>query len=88
MRRALGILVRSLGLEHPNSQKVRGNYIVLLQALKLPKTEVQQRVQAAWRAGRAHGLPRAVGARVWRSLLATSVAQRERRNRRCAGWQT
>jgi tetratricopeptide (TPR) repeat protein len=47
MRRALGICVRSLGLEHPNAQTVQANYIALLQELKLPKAEIQERVRVA-----------------------------------------
>lgn len=47
LQRALGILVRRLGLKHPNTQKVGGTYIGLMQDLKLPQTEIKQRVQTA-----------------------------------------
>ena len=47
MRRALGIVVRSLGLEHPNSQTVRRNYIGILQALEVPEGEIEERVKSA-----------------------------------------
>lgn len=47
MRRALGIMVRSLGSEHPNAQIAIGNYVSLLKAMKLPETEIIQRVKLA-----------------------------------------
>lgn len=47
MRRALKIVVGSLGAEHPNAQIVRGNYLSLLQALKVPESEWEERVRSA-----------------------------------------
>jgi len=55
MRRAVGIQVRSLGLEHPNSQTLAGNYIGLLQAMKLPEAEIEKRVREAVGGGAGEG---------------------------------
>jgi tetratricopeptide (TPR) repeat protein len=47
MLRAFSILVQSLGLEHPKSQGAQRNYIGLLQALEVPKKEIEGRVKSA-----------------------------------------
>jgi len=46
MRRAFVIFWKSLGLDHPNTQTVRGNYTALLQEMGLPEAEIQAKIDA------------------------------------------
>jgi hypothetical protein len=40
------IFRKILGLDHPNTQSVRDNYIALLQAMGLSEPEIQAKLQA------------------------------------------
>jgi hypothetical protein len=44
MRRAFVIFLSSLGVDHPNSQTVLGNYGKILQAQGLSKEEIKARI--------------------------------------------
>jgi hypothetical protein len=46
MARGFAVFWKSLGLDHPNTQSVGGNYIALLQALGLSEIEIQAKLQA------------------------------------------
>ena len=46
MARCFTVFRQSLGLDHPNTQSVGGNYIALLQAMALPEPEIQAKLQA------------------------------------------
>lgn len=45
MRRALAIMIKSLGTEHPNSKGVLGNYYMLLQKLGRTDNEIQASIE-------------------------------------------
>ena len=49
MRRALAILVASLGADHPDSQVVMGNYAVLLGEMGHGEEEILDRFQSLQR---------------------------------------
>jgi hypothetical protein len=44
--RAARILLASLGMDHPNTQKAKGNYLKILQAQSLPETEIEAKLVA------------------------------------------
>jgi hypothetical protein len=46
MARGFAVFWQSLGLDHPNTQSVRGNYIALLKAMGLCEPEIQAKLQA------------------------------------------
>ena len=46
MARGFAIFWKSLGLDHPNTQSVRDNYITLLQQMGLSEPEIQAKLQA------------------------------------------
>jgi hypothetical protein len=45
MARGFAVFWQSLGLDHPNTQSVRDNYIALLQAMGLSEPEIQAKLQ-------------------------------------------
>jgi hypothetical protein len=49
MRRALAIVVASLGADHPNSQTVIGNYAALLGEMGLGEAEMRERFESLQR---------------------------------------
>ena len=46
MARSFAVFKKSLGLEHPNTQSVRDNYITLLQSMGLSEPEIQAKLLA------------------------------------------
>jgi hypothetical protein len=44
--RAVRIFLASLGMDHPNTQKVKGVYLKILQAQSLPEIEIEAKLAA------------------------------------------
>jgi hypothetical protein len=44
--RAARIFLASLGMDHPNTQVVKGNYLKILQAQSLPEIEIEAKLAA------------------------------------------
>ncbi len=44
--RAAQIFLSSFGMDHPNTLKVKGNYLKILQALSLPEIEIEAKLAA------------------------------------------
>ena len=44
--RAARIFLASLGMDHPNTEKVKGNYLKILQAQSLPEIEIEAKLAA------------------------------------------
>jgi hypothetical protein len=44
--RAVRIFLASLGMDHPTTQKLKGNYLKILQAQNQPETEIEAKLEA------------------------------------------